>query len=70
MSAFELLTKAEVQNNMNSIQSRMFDLADHIDKQKKLTIKLEKTYSEMDTYLDDFLDITTIHGLVSKKKKK
>lgn len=70
MSAFELLTKAEVQNKMNSIQSRMFDLGDHIDKQKKLTIKLEKTYSEMDTYLDDFLDITTIHGLVSKKKKK
>ena len=70
MSAFEFLSSAGVQNKMNSLQARMSDLGDHVDKQKKLTIKLEKTYSDMDTFLEDFLDMTTIHGLISKKKKK
>jgi len=70
MSAFEFLSSAGVQNKMNSLQTRMSDLGDHVDKQKKLTIKLEKTYSEMDTFLEDFLDMATIHGLISKKKKK
>jgi len=70
ISAVEFLSSAEVQNNMNSLQSRFFDLGDHIDKQKKLTTKLEKTYSDMDTLLEEFLNMTTIHGLISKKKKK
>lgn len=70
MSAFEFLTSAVVQNKMNSLQTKMFDLGDVVDKQKKLTAKFEKTYLDMDTYLDDFLDMTTVHGLINKKKKK
>ena len=42
MSAFEFLSSAGVQNKMNSLQTRMSDLGDHVDKQKKLTIKLKK----------------------------
>tara|TARA_B100001093_G_scaffold367741_1_gene352629 strand:+ start:2936 stop:4009 length:1074 start_codon:yes stop_codon:yes gene_type:complete len=70
MSAFEFLSSAEVQNKMNSLQSKMLELGDLVGKQKKLTIKFEETHSDMDNYLDDFLDMTTIHGLISKKKKK
>ena len=70
MSAFEFLTSAVVQNKMNSLQTKMFDLGDVVDKQKKLTAKFEKTYLDMDTYLHDLLDMTTVHGLINKKKKK